>query len=349
MVAIVSYDKAMAALSGSKRRHLLLGNGFSIALKPDIFSYGSLYENADFAAVPHVKRLFEALGTQDFEIVIKHLQDAAKVVEVYRPSAVTLARSLRRDAAAIKDALVTAIAKRHPDRPFDIRPVQYASCRKFVSAFDHIFTLNYDVLLYWALMQDEVDKLTLRHDDGFRHPEDDPDKPWVSWQQANSATVSYLHGALHLFDAGAEITGTLGRRPTSLSLSRSVRRSRRRNIHSSLQRARAARSGSASSTMATCTRLCAASSHAAARQQPPLLFLATRSPPTTGTCRACPRLALRRRPNLLSPPPALRYRHRRFYSTDPAVAIRDRHAGGPIPIANSNRCTRSPARWYSWT
>lgn len=46
----------------------------------------------------------------------------------------------------------------------------------------------------------------LQHDDGFRHPEDDPDKPWVSWQQSNSATVSYLHGALHLFDAGAEIT-----------------------------------------------------------------------------------------------------------------------------------------------
>jgi len=206
MVAVVSYAKAMAGLSGAKKQHLLLGNGFSIALKPDIFSYGSLYENADFSAAPHVKRLFEALGTQDFEIVIKHLQDAAKVVEVYRPSAVTLARRLRRDAAAIKDALVTAIAKRHPDRPFDIKPTQYAACRKFVSAFDHIFTLNYDVLLYWALMQDKVDKLVIRHDDGFRHPEDDPEKPWVSWQQANSATVSYLHGALHLFDAGDEIT-----------------------------------------------------------------------------------------------------------------------------------------------
>jgi hypothetical protein len=206
MVAIVPYEKAMAALTGSKKRHLLLGNGFSIALKPDIFSYGSLYENADFGNASHVKKLFEALKTQDFEIVIKYLQDAAKVVEVYRPSAVTLARSLRRDAAAIKDALVTAIAKRHPDRPFDIKPSQYAACRKFVSPFDHIFTLNYDVLLYWALMQDEVDKLAIQHDDGFRHPEDDPDKPWVSWQQANSATVSYLHGALHLFDAGAEIT-----------------------------------------------------------------------------------------------------------------------------------------------
>jgi hypothetical protein len=203
---ITSFDEAMAAIDGVRHRHLLLGNGFSIALKPDIFTYGSLYENADFAKAPHVTKLFDALKTQDFEVVIKHLQDAATVVEVYRPTAVTLARSLRSDAAAIKDALVTAIAKRHPDRPYDIKPEQYAACRAFLSKFGHIFTLNYDVLLYWAMMQDKVDALYIRHDDGFRHPEDDPDQPWVSWQQANSATVCYLHGALHLFDAGTEIT-----------------------------------------------------------------------------------------------------------------------------------------------
>src|SRR5260370_1205122 len=72
-------------------------------------------------------------------------------IERYRPSAMTLARSLRNDAAAIKDALVTAIAKRHPDRPYDVKPEQYAACRAFISRFEHIFTLNYDVLLYWAI------------------------------------------------------------------------------------------------------------------------------------------------------------------------------------------------------
>lgn len=106
-----------------------------------------------------------------------------------RPNLVRLAASLRRDAAAIKDALVAAVARRHPDRPYDVSPTQYAACRAFLRQFDHIFTLNYDVLLYWALMQDEVDDLPLRPDDGFRHPEDDPDLPYVSWQQAHAATV----------------------------------------------------------------------------------------------------------------------------------------------------------------
>lgn len=201
-----SFEQAMETIDGAKNKHLLLGNGFSISLKPDIFSYGSLFENANFSAAPHIPALFEALETKDFEIVINYLQNAAKVVEVYRPNLTRLAESLRRDAEAIKDALVAAVARRHPDRPYDIAPAQYAACRAFLNQFDHIFTLNYDVLLYWALMQTEVDSLRLRPDDGFRHPEDDPDLPYVSWQQSQTATVSYLHGALHLFDRGDEIT-----------------------------------------------------------------------------------------------------------------------------------------------
>lgn len=202
---LMTFDRAMRHI-GAGKKHLLLGNGFSISLKPDIFSYGSLFDNADFSDAPHVPALFEALKTKDFEIVIQYLLNAAKVVEVYRPNLTRLAASLRYDASTIKNALVAAVAKRHPDRPYDISPAQYAACRAFLQHFDHLFTLNYDVLLYWALMQTEVDNLRLRPDDGFRHPEDDPDLPYVSWQQSQSATVHYLHGALHLFDRGDEIT-----------------------------------------------------------------------------------------------------------------------------------------------
>jgi hypothetical protein len=203
---VISFPNALDSIAGASKRHLLLGNGFSIALRPDIFSYGSLFENADFSNIPDIPKVFEALGTQDFEIVIRHLQVAATVLQQYRKDLSELVQQLRSDAAEIKSVLVTAVARHHPDRPFDISNAQYAACRKFLSNFDHIFTVNYDVLLYWALMQDEVDDLKLRPDDGFRHPEDDPDLPYVSWQQGNAATVNYLHGALHLFDRQTEIT-----------------------------------------------------------------------------------------------------------------------------------------------
>ena len=206
VATVQTFEKAMEAISGAKQTVLLLGNGFSIALKTDIFTYGSLYENANLDALPNVKKLFDILETKDFEIVIKHLQDAATVVQAYKPDETALITSLRDDASKLKDVLVATIAERHPDRPYNVAKEQYAACRAFLSRFGRLFTLNYDVLLYWALMQDEVDELHFNHDDGFRHPEGNPDQPWVSWQQANSATVSYLHGALHLFDAGAEIT-----------------------------------------------------------------------------------------------------------------------------------------------
>jgi hypothetical protein len=204
-VVPVAFEDALKVIDGARNKHLLLGNGFSIALKPDIFSYSSLFENADFSSAPQIKALFKTLGTQDFEIAIRHLQDTAKVLTVYQPDLKELLQKLAKDAAAIKDALVSAVAKRHPDRPYDITKEQCVACRSFLQRFNHIYTLNYDVLLYWTLMQDEVDEIDLRPDDGFRHPEGDPDLPYVSWQEAQSSTVHYLHGALHLFDQGTEI------------------------------------------------------------------------------------------------------------------------------------------------
>lgn len=200
---LLSFEAALA--KSHTKRHVLLGNGFSIALKPDIFTYTSLLENADFSSIPHGQKIFAELATSDFEAAIDALTRAAKVLTVYKDVPNGLIDQLNDDAAKVKDLLVSAIAKNHPDLPFEIKPEQYAACRKFLSNFDHIYTLNYDILLYWALMHDDVDELQLQPDDGFRHPEDNGDAPYVSWLEAHRPTVHFLHGALHLFDAGSEI------------------------------------------------------------------------------------------------------------------------------------------------
>ncbi len=54
MPKLLTLQQALDQVGPSARCHLLLGNGFSIALKPYIFTYGSLYENADFSAAPHI-------------------------------------------------------------------------------------------------------------------------------------------------------------------------------------------------------------------------------------------------------------------------------------------------------
>jgi hypothetical protein len=50
--------------------------------------------------------------------------------------------------------------------------------------------------------------IDLAINDGFGNDEDDPDADYVVWQgetSAHSASVLFLHGALHLFDSGKEL------------------------------------------------------------------------------------------------------------------------------------------------
>ena len=67
------------------RRYLLLGNGFSISLFPDRFTYNSLFEAAVndglFEAAPEITLAFEALGTKDFEELMSALKASAKLVD----------------------------------------------------------------------------------------------------------------------------------------------------------------------------------------------------------------------------------------------------------------------------
>ncbi|MBM2838172.1 MAG: hypothetical protein HW415_797, partial [Deltaproteobacteria bacterium] len=110
-----------------------------------------------------------------------------------------------KDAEKLREILIDVIASRHPSLPSDIKESQYLHCCRYLSNFETFYTLNYDLLLYWAFMHsDGKDKMKI--DDGFRMPDDGP-SDYVSWNVENtkSQRVFYLHGALHLFDAGAEI------------------------------------------------------------------------------------------------------------------------------------------------
>jgi hypothetical protein len=186
--------------------HALLGNGFSRACRDDIFAYGALFDRADFSALsPHCREAFDALNTTDFEVVIRALKAAASIIETYDVSLGALAATLRADAEGLREVLVAAIAGSHPDWPGEISPDRFAACKRFLSHFERIYTLNYDLLLYWAFMQEEVEP-ALRCDDGFRQPGSGPEE-YVTWEVENSydQKIYYVHGALHLFDAGSEL------------------------------------------------------------------------------------------------------------------------------------------------
>ena len=110
------------------------------------------------------------------------------------------------DADSLREILANVIASNHPERSNDISDDQFSSCRVFLNKFITTYTLNYDLLLYWTLMKDDVDGLNLKCDDGFRQPDGGPED-YVIWDFSGSGSqnIFYMHGALHIFDAGAEV------------------------------------------------------------------------------------------------------------------------------------------------
>lgn len=217
MNTVLTFDDAIEHSTKFKKRHLLLGNGFSIACRPEIFTYGSLFERADFSAAPLLPAVFKAIGTTDFEYVIKLLENASRVLSVYTTQAVDAAEQMAADAETLKEILIQTVAKNHPNIPNEITDQQFWACRKFLSHFvgganknGKVYTLNYDLLLYWALMHDDMDffeEIDLAANDGFGRDED-TEQEYVNWMGESSAhgqRIHYLHGALHLFDSGAEL------------------------------------------------------------------------------------------------------------------------------------------------
>ncbi len=195
-MALMTFANAIADSEQFSKRHLLLGNGFSIACRADIFHYGSLFAQADFSSVPEVEVVFEALGTQDFEVAIRSLENSARILPAYVEHGEAAAAKMLEHAAALKEILVQTIAGNHPNVPPEIAQERFWACRHFLAHFlsgaksGQIFTLNYDLLLYWALMHDDMpfdDPIQMETNDGFGNDEDDPDADYVVWQGETGA------------------------------------------------------------------------------------------------------------------------------------------------------------------
>jgi hypothetical protein len=116
---------------------------------------------------------------------------------------------MRDKALEIKELLIETVARHHPDRPRDISDDAYADCQEFLRNFlnnkGNVFTLNYDLLLYWTLMHDYEAGNDLNFTDGFTSP-DEADATYVEFGKfVFDINIYYLHGAMHLFDAGHQL------------------------------------------------------------------------------------------------------------------------------------------------
>lgn len=191
---MITYSDAIQSIPFGQKPSILLANGFSQAWDHHIFNYKYLLQAADFGDRERpLKELFEKLNTYDFEKVMKRLVSTQLVLEIYGADR-RLIETVKRDQEILKSALISAISNTHPALPSNVSDEQYISARNFLYSFNQIFTLNYDLLLYWAKNKNNLLPEHYSTDDGFRgYP-----TYWVG--HGTKQEVHFLHGGLHIYD-----------------------------------------------------------------------------------------------------------------------------------------------------
>lgn len=188
MPGIVQFNEAIKATDGEDRA-LLIGNGFSAKY----FSYQSLLEESGLDEGTPLRNLFTALKTADFEEVVRALEAAVVVEKAYGNE--THATELDDHAQKVREALVQAINNTHPKHREDLG-TQYTSSAIFLANFSTVFTLNYDLLLYWV----NLEKRILKDGFGLGAANGNFIGPFSEGAYCH---LFNLHGGLHLFDNGA--------------------------------------------------------------------------------------------------------------------------------------------------
>ena len=171
---------------------LLLGNGFSINIWSR-FGYKSLFDVAKGDDIqPSLDEssveLFKKLGTSNFEDVLRALYYARMVDEQLNSPQQKEISALY---SGIKNSLAGAVNYAHVPHGFTGLPAVNQAFRTFGS----IFTTNYDLIPYWAIMQEDV----WRFRDLFWGDNNTFD-PNNTALVADRCVIYYLHGAIHLVE-----------------------------------------------------------------------------------------------------------------------------------------------------
>jgi len=213
-----TYSQVLEYLETEKRKkHLLLGNGFSIAYDSKIFSYNALSEFIETTGDVLVTKLFEKLNTKNFEAIMQQLDNFCEIAQVLSDDP-NLVPRINQASEKLKHSLIDAVKTLHPEQVFNVTEEQSRSCMAFLQEYlskdGFVFSTNYDLLLYWVLMRNKAENAC----DGFgRDLESDLDAgvyigpenlqySELRWgKHKGSMKVFHLHGTLPFFDTGVHV------------------------------------------------------------------------------------------------------------------------------------------------
>lgn len=174
---------------------LLLGNGASVNIWPE-FRYTSLFRIARLGEME--RSVFNRMETENFEAVLGRLFETQDVLEAANQP-LDWVRPLY---DGIKNALFDAVRRAHVQR-WSLPSSTLATIAHTLNGFSKVYTLNYDLLIYWAHMSVLNDVRMV--DFFFQNLMFDPAET-EAWDGVTG--IYYLHGGLHLWrDLRTEKTG----------------------------------------------------------------------------------------------------------------------------------------------
>jgi Domain of unknown function (DUF4917) len=177
---------------------ILVGNGASIVFW-DQFGYDSIFERAQSASLAHHldaddESIFDAFSTTNFEQVLAALKTSRVILGVLGHDAAFI--KTRYD--SIQSALFDAIHSAHiPWGTTSAFEQKLQRIRDELGTYTWVYSLNYDLILYWAVMSRNRGRGFLDffwHSDLSFDPGDVEPLDWASdWIR-----IVWLHGGIHL-------------------------------------------------------------------------------------------------------------------------------------------------------
>jgi len=115
-----------------RTKHLLLGNGFSMAYDAKIFSYNALSVFIENSEDELLKQLFKSINTKNFEVLMQQLDLLADVAKVFQADK-SLIDTIEQTSKNIQNSLIDAVKEIHPEHVFKIPEEKSLTCCTFLS------------------------------------------------------------------------------------------------------------------------------------------------------------------------------------------------------------------------
>jgi hypothetical protein len=127
-IEILTYDYVIDYLAKNNRqKHLLLGNGFSMAYDSGIFSYNALNKFIESVDNHLLKKLFSIVDNKNFELVMQQLDNFLEIAEMFG-SDKELTSQIKSANEELKHSLIDAVKELHPEHVFTIPEEKSTAC-----------------------------------------------------------------------------------------------------------------------------------------------------------------------------------------------------------------------------